>query len=48
MPKTGNLGFNLKKLEKDERKQTYVWPIGETMLTITNYQGNANQNQSEI
>ena len=25
---TGNLGFYLKKLEKDERKKTYIWPTG--------------------
>ena len=25
---TGNLGFYLKKPEKDERKKTYIWPTG--------------------
>lgn len=25
---TGKLGFYLKKLEKDERKKTYIWPTG--------------------
>lgn len=25
---TSNLGFYLKKLEKDERKKTYIWPTG--------------------